>query len=83
MKYVLIKKAIFHNAIFYPPDFKKVRAVTFNQIEDPLTIPDRLRPNSQALNNQEQKIKIVASSDAGKQLRKLYDDVDYIKQPVM
>ncbi|OCG15164.1 hypothetical protein A9G24_05625 [Gilliamella sp. App6-5] len=77
------KTAIFHNAIIYPPDFKKVRAVTFKQTQEPLTILDRLRPNDKSSNNQQVKLKIVSSSTLGKELRKVHDDGDYIKQPVM
>ncbi|MCO6547723.1 MAG: FAD-binding oxidoreductase [Gilliamella sp.] len=77
------KSAIFHNSVIYPPDFEEVRAVTFKETQEPLTILDRLRPTDQYSFEQEQKIKIVASSNLGKHLRKLYDDIDYIKQPVM
>jgi FAD/FMN-containing dehydrogenase len=77
------KSAIFHNSVMYPPDFETVRAVTFKQTQEPLTILDRLKPNTQYSRTQEQKIKIVTSSTLGKQLRKLYDEVDYTKQPVM
>ncbi|MWP61868.1 FAD-binding oxidoreductase [Gilliamella sp. Pas-s25] len=77
------KTAIFHNAIIYPPDFKKVRAVTFKQTQEPLTILDRLRPNDKSSNNQQVKLKIVSSSTLGKELRKVHDNVDYVKQPVM
>ncbi|KDN11368.1 FAD-binding oxidoreductase [Gilliamella sp. Imp1-1] len=77
------KSAIFHNSVIYPPDFEKVRAVTFKETQEPLTILDRLRPTDQYSFEQEQKIKIVASSNLGKHLRKLYDDIDYTKQPVM
>ncbi|MWN32736.1 MULTISPECIES: FAD-binding oxidoreductase [unclassified Gilliamella] len=77
------KRAIFHNSVIYPPDFEEVRAVTFKETQEPLTILDRLRPTDQYSYDQEQKIKIVASSDEGKRLRKLYDDLDYIQQPVM
>lgn len=77
------KSAIFHNSVIYPPDFEEVRAVTFKETQEPLTILDRLRPIDQYSFEQEQKIKIVASSNLGKHLRKLYDDIDYTKQPVM
>ncbi|MCO6536400.1 MAG: FAD-binding oxidoreductase [Gilliamella sp.] len=77
------KSAIFHNSVIYPPDFEEVRAVTFKETQEPLTILDRLRPTDQYSFEQEQKIKIVASSNLGKHLRKLYDDIDYTKQPVM
>lgn len=77
------KAAIFHNAIMYPPDFKKVRAVTFEQTQEPLTIFSRLRPPFKRSRQQEQKLKIVAASDLGKELRKLRDEVHYVKQPVM
>ncbi|MFQ1000118.1 FAD-binding protein [Gilliamella sp. BG6] len=77
------KSAIFHNSVIYPPDFEEVRAVTFKETQEPLTILDRLRPTDQYSFAQEQKIKIVASSNLGKHLRKLYDDIDYTKQPVM
>ena len=77
------KDAIFHNAIIYPPDYKKVRSVTFKQTQDPLTIQERLRPNSQYSRKQEAQIKLVTSSDLGKHLRKTYDFFDYINKPVM
>ncbi|PIT15943.1 FAD-binding protein [Snodgrassella alvi] len=77
------KAAIFHNAIMYPPDFKKVRVVTFEQTQEPLTIFSRLRPPFKRSRKQEQKLKIVAASDLGKELRKLRDDLHYVKQPVM
>ncbi|MCO6553084.1 MAG: FAD-binding oxidoreductase [Gilliamella sp.] len=77
------KSAIFHNSVIYPPDFEEVRAVTFKETQEPLTILDRLPPTDQYSFEQEQKIKIVASSNLGKHLRKLYDDIDYTKQPVM
>ncbi|WP_202984286.1 FAD-binding protein [Snodgrassella sp. ESL0253] len=77
------KTAIFHNAIMYPPDFKKVRVVTFEQTQEPLTIFSRLRPPFKRSRKQEQKLKIVAASDLGKELRKLRDDLHYVKQPVM
>ncbi|PIT28303.1 hypothetical protein BGI37_01630 [Snodgrassella alvi] len=77
------KAAIFHNAVMYPPDFKKVRLITFEQTQEPLTISDRLRSRFEHSRKQERRIKIVASSHFGKELRKLHDEVDYAKQPVM
>ncbi|PIT20176.1 hypothetical protein BGI36_08275 [Snodgrassella communis] len=77
------KAAIFHNAIIYPPDFKKVRSVTFQQTQEPVTIASRLRPLVKPTLWQKQKPKIIASSAFGKQLRKLHDYVDYARRPVM
>lgn len=77
------RTAIFHNAIIYPPDFKKVRAVTFKQTDEPLTISARLRPLAAPTRKRQKQLKIVAASDFGKELRKLYDDAYFVKQPVM
>lgn len=77
------RTAIFHNAIIYPPDFKKVRAVTFMRTDEPLTISARLRPLSAPTRKRQRQLKIVAASDFGKELRKLYDDAYFVKQPVM
>lgn len=77
------RTAIFHNAIIYPPDFKKVRAVTFKQTDEPLTISARLRPLSAPIRKRQRQLKIVAASNFGKELRKLYDDAYFVKQPVM
>lgn len=77
------KSAIFHNGIIYPPDYKKVRAVTFVQTDEPLTITEPLRPLNKKYSKEKRQMKIVASSDFGKKLRKLHDHVDYQQQPVM
>lgn len=77
------RTAIFHNAIIYPPDFKKVRAVTFKQTDEPLTISAHLRPLAAPTRKRQKQLKIVAASDFGKELRKLYDDAYFVKQPVM
>lgn len=75
--------AIFHNAIIYPPDFQKVRAVTFVNTDKPLTITDRLQPTLQDYSKQHKQIALVASSSIGKQLRKLYDEWLYRKTQVV
>jgi FAD/FMN-containing dehydrogenase/uncharacterized membrane protein YhaH (DUF805 family)/SAM-dependent methyltransferase len=36
-------KAVLHNADLYPPDFNRLRAVTWNVSKRPLTVPDRLQ----------------------------------------
>lgn len=77
------KSAIFHNGIIYPPDYKKVRAVTFVQTDEPLTITEPLRPLNKKYSKEKRQMKIVASSDFGKKLRKLHDHVNYQQQPVM
>ncbi|MCO6522648.1 MAG: FAD-binding oxidoreductase [Snodgrassella sp.] len=77
------KTAIFYNAIIYPPDFKEVRSVTFEQTQEPVTIASRLRPLVKPTLWQKQKPKIIASSAFGKELRKLHDYVDYARRPVM
>ena len=74
------KKSIFHNAIIYPPDYKRVRSVTYKQTEEPLTILQRLRSDDKKSHNLEKPIKIVSSSSTGKNLRKLFDDFYYIKK---
>lgn len=76
-------KSIFHNAVIYPPDYKRVRSVTYKQTEEPLTILERLRSDDKKNQNLEKPIKIVSSSSIGKNLRKLFDDFYYIKKPVM
>ena len=77
------KAAIFHNGIIYPPDYEKVRAVTYVQTDDPLTIKARLRPVNKKYPKEKKQMKIVASSDFGKQLRKYHDYFDYQHEPVM
>ena len=67
-------KSIFHNAVIYPPDYKRVRSVTYKQTEEPLTILPRLRSDDKKSHNLEKPIKIVSSSTTGKNLRKLFDD---------
>ena len=76
-------KSIFHNAVIYPPDYKRVRSVTYKQTEEPLTILERLRSDDKKNQNLEKPIKIVSSSSIGKNLRKLFDDFYYINKPVM
>lgn len=77
------KSAVFHNGVIYPPEYEKVRAVTYVQTDEPLTITERLRPLNKKYTKEKRQLKIVASSDFGKQLRKLHDNVDFLQQPVM
>ncbi|MCO6504464.1 MAG: FAD-binding oxidoreductase [Snodgrassella sp.] len=77
------KSAVFHNGVIYPPEYEKVRAVTYVQTDEPLTITERLRPLNKKYTKEKRQLKIVASSDFGKQLRKLHDNVDFQQQPVM
>lgn len=77
------KAAIFHNGIIYPPEFEQVRAVTFVETQEPLTIEDRLRPLHKKYPIKKQQLKIVSSSDSGKKLRQLHDSVEFHHQPVM
>jgi FAD/FMN-containing dehydrogenase len=37
-------KVIFHNADIYPNEYDRVNAVTYEQTDEPVTIPDRLMP---------------------------------------
>lgn len=37
-------EAVFHNADLYPDAYATVHAVTFTRTDDPVTVPDRLRP---------------------------------------
>ncbi|WP_434777411.1 FAD-binding protein [Neisseria sp. Ec49-e6-T10] len=67
------QQAIFHNGVIYPPEYRKVRAVTYAQTDKPLTNTERLTPIQPNYQKQEKQIRFVAKSKIGKQLRKSHD----------
>lgn len=68
------KNAIFHNADFYPPDYKQVNAVTWIKTKKPLTISDTLAPQLRPSSYEELLLTLVSSSQLGKYFRHyIYD----------
>jgi FAD/FMN-containing dehydrogenase len=41
------KRAVFHNADFYPPDYSQLMSITWLETEKPVTVKDRLMPLDQ------------------------------------
>lgn len=76
------KKAIFHNAIIYPPEYQTVRSVTFYETNKPLTVTERLVAVNRNYSQQQKQMNILADSPIGKQLRKAYDFFIY-QQPLV
>lgn len=68
------KHAIFHNADLYPPNYKKIRAVTWFESYEPVTISDRLIPKQQPYHLQKYFLWVVSENKTGKWRRQWYVD---------
>ncbi|MGE3318492.1 MAG: FAD-binding protein [Candidatus Berkiella sp.] len=66
--------AIFHNADLYPPQYNKVRLVTWYQTFEPVTVTQKLIPLDQKYPLQKYFIWAVSETHTGKWRRQLYVD---------
>ena len=77
------KTAIFHNADFYPPDYKQVNAVTWSKTNKPVTVSEKLAPQTRHTSSQELLLNAISHGQSGKYFRHyIYDWYKYSGQIV-
>lgn len=77
------KSATFHNADFYPPDYKQVNAVTWNKTNQPVTVHEKLAPQARLSSYQEFLLNWISQDRLGKYFRQyIYDWQKYLGQIV-
>lgn len=76
------KKAIFHNADFYPPNFQYLNAITWIKTNKPVTVKARLAPQTRPSTYQELLLDWISDTQSGKYFREYlydrYEDMDSI-----
>jgi FAD/FMN-containing dehydrogenase len=76
--------SIFHNADIYPSAYHKIRAVTYSNTQQEVTVPYRLKPIKEKYRWNRMILKIVSDYPAGKWLRQhVIDPILYVRQPVL
>lgn len=74
---------IFHNADIYPNKYKKVRAVSYKESSEEVTVKYRLKPVAKEYKFNRIAFKIISEFPSGKWLRQhLIDPILYLKDPV-
>jgi FAD/FMN-containing dehydrogenase len=74
---------VFHNADFYPNNYKKIRAVSFIKTDKNVTISDRLKPLVNSYGFNKFAYKIVSDFPFGKWIRQhIFDPIIYRNNPV-
>ena len=72
------KTAIFHNADLYPPEYSRIRSVTWNLTHKPVTIPDKLAPQKPLSPSEKFLLAWVSEGHFGKRFREyIYDPYQY------
>jgi FAD/FMN-containing dehydrogenase len=75
--------AIFHNGDIYPPAYKTIHAVTYDRTNDPVTVSDRLQPDSMSYGLHRFAYWVVSEWPFGKQMREhLIDPLLFTGNPV-
>ncbi len=72
------KDAVFHNGDIYPPNFKKVNAVTWYNTDEELTDQNRLIPRNQKYDKERFFISLISKIWFGKEIRSEIIDPYYI-----
>lgn len=75
---------IFHNADIYPPNYKKLRSVSWYESFEPVTIEDRLIQREKSYPIERYFLWAVSETKTGKWRRQLYiDPLFYIKKKIV
>jgi FAD/FMN-containing dehydrogenase len=76
-------RAIFHNADLYPPQFARARSITWEETDDPVTVPYRLVPTRRNYSIQKYFIWAVSETPLGKWRKEfLIDPLLYLSKRV-
>jgi FAD/FMN-containing dehydrogenase len=76
-------KAVFHNADLYPPQFTRARSITWEETDDPVTVPYRLVPTQRTYSIQKYFIWAISETPLGKWRKEfLIDPLLYVSKRV-
>ena len=74
---------VFHNADIYPNEFDRVNAVTYEQTDDTLTVPDRLIPTTRSYGKHRFAYWVMSEWIGGKEIREhVVDPLLFRGEPV-
>lgn len=77
------RKAIFHNADLYAPDYTRARAVSWVETDRPVTVPYRLQPHRHAYPLENYFLWAISETPFGKWRREyIIDPILYLRSPV-
>lgn len=76
--------AVFHNADLYPPHYDHVAAITWDETEEPVTVPDRLQPGGESSWFDRLGYWWLSEVPGAQTVRRLFvDPVRFISEPVV